>query len=732
MSKQDTLDTGKITNNAPDHLDDPINRPPENGIAFENMKNIKQEAAFGLEKGNLDPLNLQKPSDHCSVVSESNDIRGNCQKMEAMDFGLLECTIPSSADVKLEPLAIEEQLPTTLSGRESVPDSPGSTSPTCENSESDKEPQYSKKNLIQAPSQLFKDLPSAKVEASQTFMEITKCNYINKSMGETNQHESMGCDCLPEWDGERNLSCGEDSDCINRMTSMECTEDDCNCGEGCQNQRFQKGEYADVDVIKTQLKGHGLRTNSDLPKGLFIYEYVGDVIHDKEFRRRMIRYDEEGIKHFYFMMLQKGEFIDATRRGGLGRFINHSCSPNCYVDKWVVGTKLRMGIFAKRNIQAGEELTFDYNVDRYGAQAQPCYCGEPDCIGFIGGKTQTEAKSKMPDNVRAALGLEEDDEWDWETTTVKKRRKSKRSGEDDEYINIQPREADEKGVTKIMSTLMQCKEQWMINKLLLRLQVCVHRRVMKMHGYQILGTVLGDWKEDDVIPATILEVLLKWPRLTRNKISSSKIEDIVRELTERENENVKTMAQTLLQEWSSLEMAYRIPKKRREIVDTQESTDTAESVDAQDEAKLSSTSKITFINRQRWAGPLQNQPTFYVPRIQFKSQEEAHKTEKMDLQKIIDAANKQLAAKAALAKVEEEAMEKQKPRKEQKSKKDKEKKEKKSDNTEAEKSKRKNKDPEILEKQLTKLFAKFVPNVIAKYSEQFEKEDLKKRAKEIR
>jgi len=104
----------------------------------------------------------------------------------------------------------------------------------------------------------------------------------------------------------------------------------------------------------------------------------------------------------------------------------------------------------------------------------------------------------------------------------------------------------------------------------------------------------------------------------------------------------------------------------------------------------------------------------------------------MDLQKIIDEANKQLAAKAALAKAEEEALEqKQKPRKEQKSKKDKDKKEKKSDKIEADKSKRKNKDPEILEKQLTKLFAKFVPNFIARYKEHFDKEDLKKRAKEI-
>ena len=102
------------------------------------------------------------------------------------------------------------------------------------------------------------------------------------------------------------------------------------------------------------------------------------------FLKRMRQYAEEGIRHFYFMMLQKDEvrlllgrgcvwafmgcpqFIDATKRGGIGRFANHSCNPNCYVAKWTVGEYVRMGIFASRSIKRYEELTFNYNVDRYG------------------------------------------------------------------------------------------------------------------------------------------------------------------------------------------------------------------------------------------------------------------------------------------------------------------------------------------------------------------------------
>ena len=231
--------------------------------------------------------------------------------------------------------------------------------------------------------QTFSHLPSAKDEALGAFTQIRQCIYQFDDLGESQQEDVMACECRPLKSGlsllpslqaiyidriaedGTNMACG-DNDCINFATSMECTDEECSCGIGCRNQRFQRCEYSDIDVILTARKGYGIRANVDIPKHTFIYEYVGEVIEENTFRERMHEYDEEGIKHFYFMMIQQGEYIDATKKGGLGRFINHSCMPNCYVDKWVVGTKLRMGIFSDRNILAGEELTFDYNVDRYG------------------------------------------------------------------------------------------------------------------------------------------------------------------------------------------------------------------------------------------------------------------------------------------------------------------------------------------------------------------------------
>lgn len=440
---------------------------------------------------------------------------------------------------------------------------------------------------------LFDDLADATDEANRAYQVIDACIYQNKFLGYT--EHAMECDCQEEWsecDRARHLSntdlspdsstktngaCGEDSDCINRATKMECVGD-CACGPACQNQRFLRRLYANVSVIKTEKKGYGLRTDTDLKNGDFIYEYIGEVIPEGTFRKRMRQYDDEGIKHFYFMSLTKGEFVDATKKGNLGRFCNHSCNPNCYVDKWVVGDKLRMGIFAERSIKAGEELVFNYNVDRYGANPQPCYCGEDNCTGFIGGKTQTEKGTKLSAATIEALGIDDED-WDaWDTVVAKRPKKKKASDDDDEdYVEgAEVRTLDTNGVTKVMAALMQCKEKWIAVKLLQRLQSSdnedVYHRIVKLHGYRILNSQLSAWQDDDNVIIQILDVLHRLPRLTRNKIVDAKIDQTLEPLKGSQDERVAHRASLLLEEWSKLELAYRIPRKVRTTDDSTDHT----------------------------------------------------------------------------------------------------------------------------------------------------------------
>ncbi|CAL3964542.1 unnamed protein product [Diplocarpon coronariae] len=418
----------------------------------------------------------------------------------------------------------------------------------------------SSQKVVARPPALFNDLPDATAKACEVFQVIKDCIYGSKHMG-ASDHDALDCECPEEWSNGDNHACGEDSDCINRATKMECV-DTCS---GCENQRFQQKKYANVSVIQTQKKGFGLRANVDLDANDFIFEYIGEVINEPTFRRRTIQYDQEGIKHFYFMSLTKHEFVDATKKGNLGRFCNHSCNPNCYVDKWVVGDKLRMGIFAERNIKAGEELVFNYNVDRYGADPQPCYCAEPNCTGYIGGKTQTERATKLSHATIEALGIDDGDGWD--SAVAKKPRKKKTGEDDEEYVNnVQPKGLDEEGVRKVMATLMQCKEKWIAVKLLSRIQRCnddrVRNRVVQMHGYQILRTTLLTWKDDNNVVLQILDILYKFPRLTKNKITDSKIEATIEPLKDSEHEDVAKEAQRLMDDWNKLDLAYRIPRKK--------------------------------------------------------------------------------------------------------------------------------------------------------------------------
>jgi histone-lysine N-methyltransferase MLL3 len=59
----------------------------------------------------------------------------------------------------------------------------------------------------------------------------------------------------------------------------------------------------------------------------------------------------------YMFRLDEDRVVDATLSGGLARYINHSCNPNCVAEIVEVERDLRIIIFAKRRISRGEEVS---------------------------------------------------------------------------------------------------------------------------------------------------------------------------------------------------------------------------------------------------------------------------------------------------------------------------------------------------------------------------------------
>ncbi|KAJ0398013.1 hypothetical protein ATCC90586_004705 [Pythium insidiosum] len=138
-----------------------------------------------------------------------------------------------------------------------------------------------------------------------------------------------------------------------------------------------------LEVRKSRIHGYGLFTKERFVEGQMIVEYQGEMINQDvaDFRERM--YEEMGIGSCYMFRLDERTIIDATRCGNLARFMNHSCDPKAFarvvaVDQLKQDKKIV--IFAKRTIEMGEEVTYDYKFP-IEDEAIRCDCGAPNCIG---------------------------------------------------------------------------------------------------------------------------------------------------------------------------------------------------------------------------------------------------------------------------------------------------------------------------------------------------------------
>lgn len=217
------------------------------------------------------------------------------------------------------------------------------------------------------------------------FVLIRQNDFLGRKHKKLKEEDISICEC--KYDAcNPESACAEN--CLNLLTNTECTPGYCPCGQHCRNQRFQKCEYAKTKLFKTEGRGWGLLADQNIKAGEFIIEYCGELISSEVAKRRSHAYEAQGLKDAYIISLNSNYFIDATKKGSLARFINHSCEPNCETRKWTVLGETRVGIFAKDDIAAGTELAYDYNFEWYGGATVRCLCGAANCSLFLGAKSQ--------------------------------------------------------------------------------------------------------------------------------------------------------------------------------------------------------------------------------------------------------------------------------------------------------------------------------------------------------
>ncbi|HEY4843330.1 MAG TPA: SET domain-containing protein-lysine N-methyltransferase [Terriglobales bacterium] len=120
-------------------------------------------------------------------------------------------------------------------------------------------------------------------------------------------------------------------------------------------------------IRQSRIHSHGCYTTKPIRKGTLIIDYVGEHL---SYEQADDLYDD--FPNTYLFGLDGGKrIIDGY---GVAAFVNHSCEPNCETDQ----IRGKMWIIALRDIAAGEELTYDYNLYD-GEDDAPCLCGAPRC-----------------------------------------------------------------------------------------------------------------------------------------------------------------------------------------------------------------------------------------------------------------------------------------------------------------------------------------------------------------
>jgi len=147
-----------------------------------------------------------------------------------------------------------------------------------------------------------------------------------------------------------------------------------------------------IEVRHSSVHGYGVFALRRIRKGTTIVEYLGERVSHEEADTRYAG-KETNDNHTFLFTVDEKIVIDAGVNGNEARYINHGCDPNCQSTT----VSKRIFIEAIRTIQPGEELAYDYQIQRDADDSHDvdeifaCRCGAPSCRGSM-----LEAPNRRP------------------------------------------------------------------------------------------------------------------------------------------------------------------------------------------------------------------------------------------------------------------------------------------------------------------------------------------------
>ena len=146
-------------------------------------------------------------------------------------------------------------------------------------------------------------------------------------------------------------------------------------------------------IASSGVHGRGVYTTQFIPEGTRVIEYTG---------QRMSWDDapnDENDPHTFNFGLDNGEVINPEIGGNEARWINHSCAPNCEA----IEEDDRIFIYAMRDIEPGEELSYDYAMEldepitKKLIQEFKCHCDTSRCRGTMLKVRKRKARTRKRD-----------------------------------------------------------------------------------------------------------------------------------------------------------------------------------------------------------------------------------------------------------------------------------------------------------------------------------------------
>jgi uncharacterized protein len=156
-----------------------------------------------------------------------------------------------------------------------------------------------------------------------------------------------------------------------------------------------------IEVRSSALHGMGVFAARRIAKGTRIIEYLGERISHADADRRYQDKDSSD-NHTFLFIVDARTVIDAGVDGNEARFVNHACEPNC---ESVIEAR-RVYIESLRTIEAGEELTYDYQIQRDpddppdADEVFACRCGFSKCRGSMLWPARRKPRKSAPKKAR--------------------------------------------------------------------------------------------------------------------------------------------------------------------------------------------------------------------------------------------------------------------------------------------------------------------------------------------